>query len=77
MSVSHGEFLSHFDAMILQMVSDPAKRAKFTTSVVEFLRRFEFDGLDLDWEYPANRGGIPADKVNMIIIKIAIGQFSL
>lgn len=45
------------------MVSSPAERAKFTNSVVDFLLKYNFDGLDFDWEYPANRGGIPADKV--------------
>jgi hypothetical protein len=24
--------------------------------------------LDFDWEYPANRGGVPSDKVNFIFI---------
>ena len=45
------------------MVSDPAKRAVFVNYVVAFLQKYDFDGLDFDWEYPANRGGVPADKV--------------
>lgn len=49
-----------------QMVSDPAKRATFTNSVVAFLQKYRFDGLDFDWEYPANRGGVPSDKQNYI-----------
>ena len=48
------------------MVSDPAKRATFVNSVVNFIKRYNFDGLDFDWEYPANRGGVPSDKVNFI-----------
>lgn len=50
------------------MAADPAKRAKFVSSVVNFLLTYGFDGFDFDWEYPANRGGIPADKVSLLQI---------
>lgn len=46
------------------MVSDRASRAKFTASVVDFLLKYNFDGLDFDWEYPGHRGGINTDKVS-------------
>ncbi|XP_046632543.1 acidic mammalian chitinase-like [Daphnia pulicaria] len=49
-----------------KMVSSPSERAKFTSSVVEFLLKYNFDGLDFDWEYPANRGGAIVDKENFI-----------
>ena len=42
-----------------RMVSSAGKRKVFIDSVVKHLRKYNFDGLDLDWEYPANRGNSP------------------
>ncbi|KAL4240167.1 hypothetical protein ACF0H5_000961 [Mactra antiquata] len=46
------------------MVDTALNRQKFITSVIEFLQEYGFDGLDLDWEYPAQRGGKPSDRDN-------------
>ena len=35
-----------------RMVNDPAKRRAFVDDVIQFIEKHNFDGLDLDWEYP-------------------------
>ena len=36
-----------------RMVRDAASRKRFIDDAVRFLETHNFDGLDLDWEYPA------------------------
>ncbi|XP_050451312.1 probable chitinase 2 [Cataglyphis hispanica] len=48
------------------MASSSDNRKTFIASTVEFLRTYKFDGLDLDWEFPANRGGAKYDKENLV-----------
>ncbi|KFM57731.1 Chitotriosidase-1, partial [Stegodyphus mimosarum] len=51
-----------------KMASNPASRAIFVKSVVDFCLKYDFDGLDMDWEYPANRGGAEEDKENFVLL---------
>ncbi|KAJ8680393.1 hypothetical protein QAD02_016180 [Eretmocerus hayati] len=49
-----------------EVVSSPSKRKNFVKSVLEFLKEHDFDGFDLDWEYPNQRGGKSSDKENFV-----------
>jgi chitinase len=50
--------------------SDVAKtkesRELFASSAARFLYYTDFDGLELDWEFPTLNGGTPEDKANFI-----------
>lgn len=50
------------------MVSTSANRAAFISSLVDFLPQWGFQGLELDWEYPAfpARGGNANDTQNLV-----------
>lgn len=54
------------------MAAYDESRKKFAQSCVELLRKHDFDGVDLDWEYPGQRAEDndfrPADKDNFTLL---------
>jgi len=35
-----------------RMVNNRSSRKKFIDSIINFIKKYDFDGLDFDWEYP-------------------------
>ena len=51
-----------------RMAGSKEGRRNFVEHALQYLRTHHFDGLDLDWEYPANRGSPPEDKDNFSLL---------
>jgi chitinase len=56
-----------------KMASTPAGRDEFAASCVDFVRRYGFDGVDIDWEFPVSGGvregvGDPSDRQNLTLL---------
>eukprot|EP00554_Chaetoceros_debilis_P007329 CAMPEP_0194076696 /NCGR_PEP_ID=MMETSP0149-20130528/3460_1 /TAXON_ID=122233 /ORGANISM="Chaetoceros debilis, Strain MM31A-1" /LENGTH=1024 /DNA_ID=CAMNT_0038757527 /DNA_START=190 /DNA_END=3264 /DNA_ORIENTATION=+ len=53
-----------------QMASTQLSRAKFAQQCAELIEAYDFDGIDIDWEYPGyeEHSGTPADKQNFNLL---------
>lgn len=55
------------------MAMEPESRQKFINSVMDYVTKYNFDGFDLDWEFPGARGGRNEDKRNFaVLVKVII-----
>ncbi|WP_043647631.1 glycoside hydrolase family 18 protein [Chitinilyticum litopenaei] len=74
-SVGGWTWSKHFSDVALTAES----RKKFADSAVEFIRDYQFDGVDIDWEFPVtggNAGNIerPEDKQNYTLLMTALRE---
>ena len=56
------------DLSTCQVSSTAARRKAFADLVVTFLEEYDFDGIDLDWEFPVMWQGTAADYVNYLLL---------
>lgn len=52
------------------IAADAGKRQVFASECVRLIKKFNFDGIDIDWEYPgyAEHKGTPQDKQNFTLL---------
>ncbi|XP_070851205.1 chitinase-3-like protein 1 [Drosophila suzukii] len=56
-----------------RMVASPNKRDNFYTSLIAFLFKWGFDGVQIDWRYPTQRGGQSEDRQNFVLLLEELG----
>ena len=54
--------------LLSEMVAEPNHRTQFIKSTIEYAKKYGFDGIDIEWEYPDDfkRGGQNADYENCL-----------
>lgn len=59
---------SEGSARFSSVVNNAVNRRKFVNNIVEFLKKYGFQGFDLDWEYPTQRGGSSSDRASFSLL---------
>lgn len=54
---------TEFSPLFSKIAADANATLNFAKSIVAYMTKYNFDGIDIDWEFPAKNGGVAADKV--------------
>lgn len=49
-----------------EMARSSTRKTAFINSLIKFTKEWELDGIDMCWQFPAQRGGVEEDKRNFI-----------
>ncbi|MBL0343248.1 MAG: hypothetical protein IPP71_21735 [Bacteroidetes bacterium] len=72
-----------YSSVFPQIAADPAKRKQFAVSCIQLLKKYNLDGIDIDWEYPGHKAhnGTLDDKQNFTlllrILKVYLDEYSV
>ena len=55
-------------ASMTAMLATEESRGQFVASAIQYLRTHDFDGLDLVFQYPGNRGSPPEDRERFTLL---------
>ncbi|KAH8314530.1 hypothetical protein KR059_011600, partial [Drosophila kikkawai] len=51
-----------------KMAASDKRRAEFCKSLVDFMLGMGYEGAQIDWRYPTQRGGYPVDRRNFVLL---------
>ena len=64
---------THGTVEMTAMLATPENRHEFVMSSIDYLRERNFDGFDLDFEYPGSRGSPAEDKYRFTeLVKVSL-----
>lgn len=56
------------------MAANSASRSNFARNCLQFIQKYNLNGIDIDWEYPNFSGGAAADKNNFNLLLQVLKQ---
>ncbi|XP_033762384.1 acidic mammalian chitinase-like [Pecten maximus] len=57
-----------------QVLGSPYNMSRFINSIVPFLRKYDFDGFDLDWEFPGWNGRPVGQRHNFALLTMGLRE---